>query len=725
MVYFFVSFGVWLHLMWWGLGLAMLVTPHRWAKYWVVWIAPAGVALQSVVVWVGAHTTLTGTDAYAWWVELLPVALLLWGWRRLGWWQAFRILPKFSGLWLVMVLVLTGLTLPLAYSSHLLTTTSIGSCDAADYAAGARVFKEFSSSDRTGFMGQTEVVRVGSTDNFFDFWLRLNHFTPSALIAFNATIFGLQAYQLTGVLTAVLVVLILPLVLWTARTMGLSGGASLWLALIYGLNPVTWYAVAHVAPAQLLAAMGITLVTMGALLTWHDRTRRGWASFGLLMIGFTIIWGGYNFIIVVCLVPAAACVGGWALARGNLRALGQWLVRIMVPLVLSGLFFYERLAGVAERFMLFQQTDFGWSISALWPEGWLGFVVGTGLEPVGGLPGLILTGGVLGLLLLGVSRIYRRSAAAGWRITAYLVPVMLGYGYLQFQGWHAGDHSSYDAYKLLAVFHPVLLVALCPWLLWLQRRGPLRGLAIMSMLLITLGNGYSGWLFGDRLSQGILVVEPTLPAIQAIEKMAHVDAVNLQVPNYWERLWANSFLLKKKQFVDAPTYEGRTVTDLRGDWDLSGGLVRVKLPGKDSMQINERFSLTRVASPWFLRARFGEGWHRRELWRARRTRHWRWSKPEGALVLNNPQQRPLLIELHLKARGAVNQRVEIRVDDRHLQNVQMVTDTQTVSTRPFLIAPGPSVIAFITPDPKAAGLESDQRLLGFALYAITVEVLPE
>ena len=46
---------------------------------------------------------------------------------------------------------------------------------------------EFAKYDREGFLGLTEVVRVASVDNFFDYWLRLNHFTPSALIALNGS----------------------------------------------------------------------------------------------------------------------------------------------------------------------------------------------------------------------------------------------------------------------------------------------------------------------------------------------------------------------------------------------------------------------------------------------------------------------------------------------------------------------------------------------------------
>ena len=54
---------------------------------------------------------------------------------------------------------------------------------------------------------------------------------------------------------------------------------------------------------------------------------------------------------------------------------------------------------------------------------------------------------------------------------AIVLPVMLGYGYLEWRGWSLNNNASYDAYKLFAVFHPLLLIAFCPWLYWLRERG--------------------------------------------------------------------------------------------------------------------------------------------------------------------------------------------------------------------------------------------------------------
>ena len=144
---------------------------------------------------------------------------------------------------------------------------------------------EFARSDRTGFMGLTEVTKVMSVDNVFDFWLRLNHFTPSAVIALNGSIFGCAPFELTSQLCAVFLASSLPIVFWIARSgLHIKSRWSVAIALAYGLSPITWYAVYQVAMGQILAAQAITLVSWVGITLWRGRVewRRGLSLFGLL-----------------------------------------------------------------------------------------------------------------------------------------------------------------------------------------------------------------------------------------------------------------------------------------------------------------------------------------------------------------------------------------------------------------------------------------------------------
>lgn len=732
MIYLVVSFGLLLHLMFWGVGLAMLVTPARWRGFWPVWIAPCGVALQSAVVWFGVHTTLPGTDAYAWAAEILPVALLAWGLQRRGALRCGRELRRFAGLGIIMAGCLLLLTLPLARVSKVLTTASIGSCDAADYAAGARVFQEFASDDRSGFIGLTEVASVGSTDNFFDFWVKLNHFTPSALIALNDSIFGLQPHELTGLITVVLLVMVLPMVYWLARsTAGLGRGASGWLTLIYGISPITWYATYHVAPGQILAAQAIALLTWASIALWKesDTRRNGLTYAGLLAVAFGIIWGAYNFIVIVCLVPAVGCVGGWALAGRQWGRLARWVGWLLLPLMVSALFYFERATGLVERFLLFQQYDFGWKISLLRPEGWLGMIDGRGPRPLGEFTGLWswTLGGAVLTLLIGAglwSALKRRRRA--WQVVAFILPVMSGYAYLQWRGITLGNNASYDAYKLFSVFYPVLLVAFCHWLVWLKERSSLlRGVVIVMIGVVTILNLRAAYLFSERVESTLLVVDKDIVATREVETLDQVHSMNIMVPDFWARLWVNAFMLRKKQYFPTHTYEGRLNTALKGEWDFNGGMLQVKVPGADCKIVNSRFSLLRTSSPYFIRARLGEGWYGTERLRTRQTVLWNWSKGDASIELENAHDRPLKVTLQFMARSLSNRDMQVWIGGEHLRTMQVSTDLRPLRTLPVIIPPGKVTVWLRSSQPPTRASEFDERLLGFAAYSIVVDVRPD
>ena len=83
MVYFLTAMGLLLHIVLWGAGAAILLTPRPWRIWWPVFCAPMGLALQSAVVWAGAYSGLAGTNVYSGWCELIPVFVLAAAlWRR-------------------------------------------------------------------------------------------------------------------------------------------------------------------------------------------------------------------------------------------------------------------------------------------------------------------------------------------------------------------------------------------------------------------------------------------------------------------------------------------------------------------------------------------------------------------------------------------------------------------------------------------------------------------
>jgi hypothetical protein len=99
MIHFVVAFGLLLHVLFWGAGAAMLAMPRRWGRFWPVLVVPAGLGLQSAVVWFGAHLGLRGTISYAWASELIPLAAIAIGIRVKCWQRVVTDVGRFGVVW--------------------------------------------------------------------------------------------------------------------------------------------------------------------------------------------------------------------------------------------------------------------------------------------------------------------------------------------------------------------------------------------------------------------------------------------------------------------------------------------------------------------------------------------------------------------------------------------------------------------------------------------------
>jgi hypothetical protein len=637
------------HLAFWGAGLAWLAMPRRWRAFWPLLVPAAGLGLQSAVVWWGAVAGAAGTDVYGRWAQLLPGALLGVALAREG---ARRLARQASRTGLVMglaglaVLAVAG---AVAAGGAGATTVSLGSCDAADYGAGARVLQEFARSERGGFLGQREVVAILSVDNFFDYWLRLNHFTPAALLALNATLLGRAPHELATVHTGLLLAALVPAVFWAARALfGQRGALALVVAAAAAVSPVWWYAVAHVAPGQLLAAQALVWVSWGGVVL--TRGRASWACAPLLALGYWLVAGAYNFLLPAILLPAGlhaafALRGAGVIVRG-----ARWAGVMLAPLAIVALAFPTRFAGYVERLTLLRTHDFGWRIPALTPEGWIGLVGGSDLAawPVAGVR-VVLAAGVVALWLAAGYTAARRRPAALALPLAVLAPVVAGYALLQARGAWWGTNASYDAYKLLAVFYPLVLPLLWSWATLRQGGGPLRWFGVSALVVAVLAGGaFASARILVALAQAPLRVTPDLAALRAAEDRPELAAgVNLLIPDMWSRLWANAFLLRRPQHFETHTYEARRDTPLRGAWDLQGGVVGAGAASGGRLELSPRFALVPAG---YLRATATAGWFPVEQAPVG-GRPWQWMGAEAELEVRNPGDTAILVTFTLRARG--------------------------------------------------------------------------
>ena len=61
MYFYLVGFGLLVHVLFWGSGLALLAMPGRWRNFWPVLAVPAGFTLQTLAVWIAGYAGLGGT----------------------------------------------------------------------------------------------------------------------------------------------------------------------------------------------------------------------------------------------------------------------------------------------------------------------------------------------------------------------------------------------------------------------------------------------------------------------------------------------------------------------------------------------------------------------------------------------------------------------------------------------------------------------------------------
>jgi hypothetical protein len=723
-----LSAGAWLATFFWGAGLSWLALPARLRRHWPLVALTAGLTLQATVVWLAAWAGAQGTGRYAVLSLAVPGILGMIAVGRAGPARFLGDLRECLSPLAVSAGVLGLLILPYAVGYHGLTTGSLGSCDAADYAGGARCFMEFSRMDRMGFMGLTEVTHVASVDTFFDFYLKLMHFGPCAIVAMDATLFGCAPHEIIAVLCCLFLSTAVPIVFLIASDhLELRHGLSVGIALLFGLSPVNWYAVHQTAMAQLLAAQGIGLLTWAAcgLWQWPEGSRQPLRLVPILLVAFSLIMASYTFIAVVCLVPAFAFAGGWALWTRQYRRFWRWMLWIHAAFAVSALLYLPRTASIIERFVLFKRYDEGWKIPFLWPEGWLGVVRGPFLHPLPEPWHSLAIGLLVSALAATLYGLRALSRPLLFHVACLTVPSLAGCIYLAVQGvaFGHGENRSYLAYKLFCVFYPGILPSLCTWGLMAYQRGAARVFFWVLLAGLAFGVGRVDWETARIMVTPPRLVDRELVELSAIESDPRVASLNLMNADMWSRLWTNCFLLRKAHYFPTHTYEGRLNTPLRGEWDLNGGLIEVKLPPSETITVNPSFTLADTRSPLFVRAELDEGWHEPEHL-VRRPIHWIWSRGNASVKLTNPHDHPVraTLEFHLRSRSFRDIQFWIEGECHLRQELTPKMDAYVL--RGVLLRPGKTLVDLRSSTPVDLPQPEDTRPLGFALSRLEVTVEP-
>ena len=302
-----------------------------------------------------------------------------------------------------------------------------------------------------------------------------------------------------------------------------------------------------------------------------------------------------------------------------------------------------------------------------------------------------------------------------------LAPVVAGYALLQARGAWSDTNASYDAYKLLAVFYPLVLPVLWAWAALRQGGGPLRWFGVTALVVAVLAGGaFASGRMLAALAHAPLRVTPELAALRAAEDRPELAAgLNLLVPDMWSRLWANAFLLRRPQYFETHTYEARRDTPLRGAWDLQGGVVGAGAPEGGRRELSPRFALVPAGE---VRAVAARGWFPVEQAPAG-GRPWQWMGTEAEVEVRNAGATAVPVTFTLQVRGWGARTLTLRPADGSAPGAaQALGETETELVWRGLVAPpGVSRWVLASAEPARPAGGDDPRALAVQVFRLTVD----
>jgi hypothetical protein len=285
-------------------------------------------------------------------------------------------------------------------------------------------------------------------------------------------------------------------------------------------------------------------------------------------------------------------------------------------------------------------------------------------------------------------------------------------------------NASYDAFKIISVFFPGLLAAVCCWMAAAQSsRRSVHVAACALAVALLIANLAVAAQFRRQMSVPPLRVDRYLAEVGKLENDPKVHSLNLRIDDFWSRLWANYFLLRKPQYFPTHTYEGRKNTVLRGEWDLRDDLFRTRpADAGDYIALNTSFYSVRAGKESGLQAEFAEGWF---AWERSGSQRWRWSESTARIRLINPTGQPMRVELRLSIRAAAPRVLRLRCADLVAEPQPMDGSKQEIAVGPLTLPPGESVLLLETDKTAVQTNGSDPRPIAVALYGFELRPVPQ
>jgi len=192
------------------------------------------------------------------------------------------------------------------------------------------------------------------------------------------------------------------------------------------------------------------------------------------------------------------------------------------------------------------------------------------------------------------------------------------------------------------------------------------------------------------------------------------------------RLWANALLLRKNQYFEIHSYEGRGATALKGEWDLLGDFFDYELPGGDSLHPADGYTLLRRNSPLYFEARLDSesGWIETLRDDPRAVARSRWAVDSTAkLILKNPQPHTLRVSLSTRLRALGKRECTVRVGGEPLETLTVYAEPRMWQKNDFVLPPGETIVEFSTPQGADLIGGRTKKRVTFAVDGFDIRVL--
>lgn len=621
-----------------GLGLTMLISPKGLRKY-TLFISPViGFSYVTLAGWhlatfgvkpvfnaEGKVTAINstssmvfgGTDSYAWFM-LLPPAVFL----AVAVYRNRKNIGEAAGLarGLIMPLAVSMaafimISVPLFKHGEELTTVCPGNHDLIDSAFKARQMKEFSLADTTGELSR--LMEDGHNPYKND--VLTNRFGAPLAVAFLSSIFRLEAYQPLSVVSNLIFFFgVLLVYILLREVFKFDEFPSLMVAAIYGFSPIMYYLVYQGFQHQLT---GMTMTVGFFLVQFYAMEQCRKFSDYLVFIPLLSLlnWGiniSYAHMLPILYLPVIAYM---ALRSVNNRSYGDiagWAGFQASALALTAAFSPLRMKHLIANLIYHAGTEAGWDMPYFSPD----YVVGLNyidimpqLTNVGYLPffkpllgygmklsksaeaflHILVSVPLAATVIYGLRRLFKGERTVFLVSSACLLFVVGGQNFIYLM---TPVSPQYKSFKLIAYFLPLAI----PVFMIAFRNASLKGkgqIAGYALALIVAGSVFSSMLFVGSNFDG-RYVDRDLAEVNKVESMPQVESVNILGYNWWETMWLNTFLIKKKQYFESCFYLGRCTGEvIDGQWDVWNMRTNGVPPqtcGDDMIALNSTYALMRT-----------------------------------------------------------------------------------------------------------------------------------